>query len=213
MVFIGLIRVSYPSVRRRLLRLQRSSDCDAAPTLSFPMLYVGNAAKPSPERRDACQLSQIPNSWRTSIAALVPCTSKSHLVISHLIRAISYRVSTGTSVDGLDMGFSSAPPPLSARFRPVKKWWLEAGRSSCFSFAWLLSPNRANRPRFFCGCGFGSSFNPTSSKPSSGTPAWLSLWRDCCIDDRGVARERRTSRERLVSTERRASSDWRGYVS
>jgi hypothetical protein len=57
------------------------------------------------------------------------------------------------------------------------------------------------------GCGFGSSFKPTSSNPSSGTCSWLSLWRGCCIDERGVARERRTSRERLVSTERRASSD------
>lgn len=33
------------------------------------------------------------------------------------------------------------------------------------------------------------------------------------MDDRGVARERRTSRERLASSDRRASSDWRGYVS
>jgi hypothetical protein len=33
------------------------------------------------------------------------------------------------------------------------------------------------------------------------------------MDERGVARDRRTSRERRVSTERRASSDWRGYVS
>jgi hypothetical protein len=120
---------------------------------------------------------------------------------------------SGTSVDVRDIGFSSEPAPLSARFRPVReKWWLDVGLSSSFlSSTWLLSPKRANRPRFFCGCGLGSSFNPTSSNLSSGTRSVLS--RCCCIDDRGVARERRTSRERLVSTDRRVSSDWRGYVS
>jgi hypothetical protein len=41
----------------------------------------------------------------------------------------------------------------------------------------------------------------------------LSLGRPCCMDDRGVARERRTSRECLTSIDRRASSDCRGYVS
>jgi hypothetical protein len=33
------------------------------------------------------------------------------------------RDSTGTSVDGRAMGFSSAPPPLSARLRPVREKW------------------------------------------------------------------------------------------
>lgn len=123
------------------------------------------------------------------------------------------RVSTGASIDVRGIAFSSDPPPLSARFRPVnEKWWLDVGRSSCFlSSVWLLSPKRANRPRFFCGCGLGSSCKPTSSNLSSGT--WSVLSRCCCIDERGVARERRTSSDRLVSTDRRASRDWRGYVS
>lgn len=125
-----------------------------------------------------------------------------------------YRVSTGMSADGRPIGFSSSPFPLSARFRPVnEKWCPEDGRSSCLFSALLLSPNREKIPRFFAGTGFGSSFKPTSSNPSSGTRSVLSLGRPCCIDDRGVARERRTSRERLVSTERRASRDCRGYVS
>jgi hypothetical protein len=124
-----------------------------------------------------------------------------------------YRVSTGTSLDAWPMGFSSSPLPLSARFRPVnEKWWPEDGRSSCLLSALLLSPNREKRPRFF-GAGFGSSCRPTSSKPSSGTRSVLSLGRPCCMDDRGVARERRTSRECLASIDRRASSDCRGYVS
>jgi hypothetical protein len=129
---------------------------------------------------------------------------------------LHHRDSTGASELVLAIGFNSAPPPLSALFLPVnEKWWLDAGRSSSFSFAWLLSPNREKMLRFFGCWGFASSFNPTSSKPSSGsTWSWLEVeGRGCCIEERGVARERRTSRERLVSTEWRTSSDWRGYVS
>lgn len=126
-----------------------------------------------------------------------------------------YRVSTGRSIDCRGIGFNSSPFPLSARFRPVKeKWCPEDGLSSCLPSALLLlSPKREKIPRFFAGTGFGSSFKPTSSNPSSGTRSVLSLGRPCCIDERGVARERRTSRERRVSTDRLASSDCRGYVS
>lgn len=150
--------------------------------------------------------------WYIQISGL---QSLIQLFFAH-IRHGYHELDTGTSALDRGIGFSSEPAPLSARLRPVKeKWWLEVGRSSCFlSSEWLLlSPKRAKRPRFFCGCGLGSSFNPTSSNPSSGTAGWSVLSRCCCIEDRGVARERRTSRERRASMDLRASSDWRGYVS
>ncbi|KAH4075717.1 hypothetical protein HBI70_006980 [Parastagonospora nodorum] len=152
-----------------------------------------------PKRRDAAQAQYI-----QIVSELVGNSTLLHLIIHRYDR-----VSTGTSVDGRGMGFNSEPVPLSARLRPVReKWWLDVGRSSVFfSSAWLLSPKREKRPRFFWGRGLGSSFNPTSSNPSSGTAGWSVLSRCCCIEERGVARERRTSSERRVSTDRRASSD------
>ena len=168
---------------------------------------MGDAAKPSPERLPTPDLFPIPSAQRESYSLFLASSVMSH--------AHAYRVSAGTSLDCRGIGFSSSPFPLSARLRPVNEKWCPADDlSSCLlSALLLLSPNREKIPRLFAGAGFGSSFKPTSSKPSSGTRSVLSLGRPCCIDERGVARERRTSRERRVSTDLLASSDWRGYVS
>jgi hypothetical protein len=82
------------------------------------MLYrVINAATCDvPIRRDACQNGLHPDPPNSVVALFI------HTFLVHR-RGRYDRVSTGMSVEGRDMGFNSAPPPLSARLRPVREKW------------------------------------------------------------------------------------------
>lgn len=93
-------------------------------------------------------------------------------------------------VPGLWIAPNSSPTPLCPLFLPPI-WNLEGVDEAGVSEL-ELSPNLVKNPFFFCGC-FGSSFNPTSSKPSSavgcGFSKCLSLMAD--LGSRGIRAESR----------------------
>lgn len=108
--------------------------------------------------------------------------------------------SCGLEVAGLSIWPSSAPCPLCPIFFPVK-WNLEVKGVAKAGSSAPWSPSLEKKPRFFAAAGLsllGSSFNPTSSKPSS------------CVG--GSRSKLRSSCEERGKRDRRASSDWRPFA-